>query len=87
MARDYHVFVLWQRMIVKLGGAVRFLHVFTTLHRKMYLLGTPKKLPFLELKKEKKPYFFILMPSSRIRQVWSAISNSLLIYIALYIPF
>ena len=27
------------------------------------------------------------MPSSRIRQVWSAISNSLLIYIALYIPF
>ena len=87
LAKDYHSFLLWQKLIVKIKGAVKCIQVFGTVHKRMFLFGTPKKLPFLEIKKEQKPYFFILMPNSRIRQVWMAISNSLLIYIALYIPF
>jgi len=67
LAREHHSFVLWQRLIKKLRGAVILTQVFTNLHKKMYLLGTPKKSSFLVQKKVLKPYFFILMPNSRIR--------------------
>lgn len=59
--------------------------VFIKLHKKIYLLGTPKKF-FYSQKELVKPFFFILMPTSRIRQIWVGISNLLLIYIALYTP-
>jgi len=67
MARDYHCFLLWQKLIVKIKGAVKCIQVFGTVHKRMFLFGTPKKLPFLDIKKEYKPLFFILMRSSRIR--------------------
>ena len=49
---DHHSFVLWQRLIQKLRGAVILTQVFTNLHKKMYLLGTPKKSSFLVQKRE-----------------------------------
>lgn len=37
--------------------------------------------------KQRKPHWFIIMPKSKIKQVWQAGSICLLIYTAIFVPF
>lgn len=85
--RDDHVFILWGQLSRKLHGAIYLMQAFNTLHRKMYLQGTSKRLAFLDIQNTKKPHWFVMMPKSKVKNCWSAISHMLLIYTALFVPF
>lgn len=46
------------------------------LHKSMYVKGTTKKMKNVdqeEAVKQKKPFFFIIMPNSLIKKFWSAV--------------
>lgn len=78
---------MWERLFKKLRGAVFVTKAFKKLHKKMYLEGTTKRLAFLDSQKIKKPLFFIIMPTTKVKKVWTAMSNFLLVYTAIFVPF
>jgi hypothetical protein len=53
----------------------------------MYLEGTTRKFEFREISAKKKPHWFILMPKSKVKSLWQAVSHTLLIYTAIFVPF
>lgn len=78
---------LWTQLIAKVKGAVKLLHAFSHLHKRMYLAGTSKKGVTYDLFKTQKPFCFILMPSSRIRKGWSLLTYATLVYTAVFVPY
>jgi hypothetical protein len=77
---------LWQLLQRKLYGVVCMLQVLHLLKRNLFLVGTTKRLASLDKKITKKPHWFILMPNTTTKKIWSAISHILLIFTALYVP-
>lgn len=53
----------------------------------MYLQGTTKRLAQLDKSLKQKPSWFVMLPRSPFRKVWSSVEHILLIYIAVYVPF
>jgi len=76
---------LWHRIYVKSRGAVKILHRFGDLNRRIYLFGVSKKLDLVE--EEIKPLPFIIMPDSKLKTFWNAIIAALLIYTATVVPY
>ena len=75
---------MWQKLSKKLRGAIYIRQVFQKLHKKLFLEGTTKV--FLE-EQQQKPLFFIIMPNTAIKNFVTAVSHSLLIYTAIFVPF
>lgn len=78
---------LWRALLAKANGAVHVINTFGDLNRRIYLHGSTKKLEALEIEERIKPLPFILMPDSKVLNVWNVIMMLLLLYTATYIPY
>ncbi|CDW85707.1 UNKNOWN [Stylonychia lemnae] len=76
---------LWHRAIKKAIGAVKIIYTFRELNMDLYLYGSNKKHEFSF--KERKPYPFIVMPNTKISNVWNIVMMFLMLYTATYIPY
>jgi hypothetical protein len=88
MQRDEQCFMLWQKVIKKLRASIYSIQAFAILHRRLFLAGTTKKYQAaLGQNSQDKACCCIIMPNTRLRKIWSAIVQILLLYTALYVPF